>query len=297
MDTASIVLHISNMTAHEPIPDYALYGETGAFPDLLHAETVQDRASLHDWRIAPHRHEGLSQVFVLVRGGGRITVDGHEHALALPGLIFMPRRVVHGFTFAQGTVGHVITLPDRAFPEVFGPASALAPRLKLWCAASAPRSSRMLADAIAREHRGRAPFRDPMLRGLVMSLLSEVARAARPADAPAKRSRAAAHMDRFDRLIRAHLRDRWRVSDYADAVGLTPQQLNRICRGETGRAAAAHVEAQLFQEARRHLAYTRMTVAEVGYRLGFDDPAYFSRAFRRHTGQTPSEYREGVDPS
>jgi AraC family transcriptional activator of pobA len=50
----------------------------------------------------------------------------------------------------------------------------------------------------------------------------------------------------------------------------------------------------LFQEAQRSLAYTRMSVAEVGYTLGFEDPAYFSRAFRRHYGQSPSEYRQGL---
>ena len=45
------------------------------------------------------------------------------------------------------------------------------------------------------------------------------------------------------------------------------------------------------QEARRLLAYTLMDVAEVGYRLGYEDPSYFSRAFRRETGLSPSAFR------
>jgi len=44
-------------------------------------------------------------------------------------------------------------------------------------------------------------------------------------------------------------------------------------------------------EAQRLLTYSSMTVSEVGYALGFDDPAYFSRAFRADVGQSPADFR------
>lgn len=43
------------------IPLYALYGEEMLFPNVLHCEMISDRASLRDWKIAPHRHQNLHQ--------------------------------------------------------------------------------------------------------------------------------------------------------------------------------------------------------------------------------------------
>jgi AraC family transcriptional activator of pobA len=44
-------------------------------------------------------------------------------------------------------------------------------------------------------------------------------------------------------------------------------------------------------EAKRLLLYTGMTVAEVGYDLGFEDPAYFTRFFAEREGRAPSAFR------
>jgi AraC family 4-hydroxyphenylacetate 3-monooxygenase operon regulatory protein len=49
---------------------------------------------------------------------------------------------------------------------------------------------------------------------------------------------------------------------------------------------------RLMQEARRLLLYTGGSANEICYRLGFKDPAYFSRFFQRHAQMTPGEYRQ-----
>ncbi len=49
-------------------------------------------------------------------------------------------------------------------------------------------------------------------------------------------------------------------------------------------------------EARRSLAYTRMTVSEVAYSLGFTDPAHFSRLFRKNMGLSPNAFRQNLEP-
>ncbi|SLN26653.1 Arabinose operon regulatory protein [Roseivivax jejudonensis] len=282
------------MTVPDPIPAYALYGERSDEPDLLHAETIVDRAARHDWRIAPHRHVALSQIFALTAGTARMSVEGEEVALALPALVFMPRGAVHGFVFSQGTEGHVITLPDRAFPEQLGRESPLAARLSRWFVAPLDADTAHAVRLVADEHGARHAFREAALRGAAALLCARVARHA-PQDSAQTHSRAAMHLDRYDALIRTHLRERWRIADYAQALNLTPQQLTRVTQAQRGMSASAYLEAQVFREARRLLAYTRMSVSEIGYRLGFDDPAYFSRAFRRNTGRTPSRYREDVD--
>jgi AraC family transcriptional activator of pobA len=51
------------------------------------------------------------------------------------------------------------------------------------------------------------------------------------------------------------------------------------------------IQERLLIEAQRQLRYTSMTVAEVAYYLGFDDPAYFSRFFARGAGRSPRAFK------
>ncbi len=44
-------------------------------------------------------------------------------------------------------------------------------------------------------------------------------------------------------------------------------------------------------EAKRALLYSNMTIAEVAYHLGFEDPAYFSRFFAKVVGRSPRAFR------
>ena len=275
------------------IPTYALYGESDAFPDLLHCEEITDRASLHDWQIAPHRHPNLHQIFVLLGGQAQIRVDGTNRIPALPFVLSVPRGAVHSFTFAQGTQGFVLTLPVTEFPAAFGEASVLRTRLSAWGTAPLSEEVRDAVLAISTEHHGEARDRAVMLHARAMQLLCHVARGLPDTVAPTSIDK---HMERFDAEIRTHLRDHWTLKDYSAALMITPTHLNRITRQSVGLSAARYIEARLFHEACRLLAYTRMGVAEVGYTLGFNDPAYFSRAFRRHTGQPPSEYRARFNP-
>jgi len=98
-------------------------------------------------------------------------------------------------------------------------------------------------------------------------------------------------VERFRALLEARLGTEHRVAAYARAVGLTPGHLSALCRRDLGRTAGACVRDRLALEAKRLLLHTDMTAAEVADRLGFGDPAYFARFFRREAGSPPSAYR------
>jgi AraC family transcriptional activator of pobA len=96
---------------------------------------------------------------------------------------------------------------------------------------------------------------------------------------------------RFRALLESRLATEHRVAAYAQAVGLTPGHLSALCRRELGKSAGACVRGRLALEAKRLLLHTDMTAAQVADHLGFADPAYFARFFRREAGAPPSAYR------
>ena len=50
-------------------------------------------------------------------------------------------------------------------------------------------------------------------------------------------------------------------------------------------------------EAARLLRFTTLTVGEIAFRAGYSDQLYFARAFRRHYGVSPTDYRHGAGPA
>lgn len=280
-------------SAASPIPAWQLYGEDSPFPDILHIERIVDRAEGLHWRIAPHRHLHLHQVFLILSGQVRLTVDGKQTRADPPVVMNIPPGTVHGFDFAAGTEGFVLTLPAASFPELF--AARLAALTSLGRAFIAPAQSGLDAifTALAADHAGGSAVRPLRLRAGAMTLCATLAETAPAlaANAPAGDPRIVA----FETLIRSHLDQQRTLADYAKALAVSERHLRRLCLRATGLSAHALVDTIRLREACRLLAYTRMRVQDVGFALGYDDPAYFARAFRRLSGLSPSDYRARLE--
>lgn len=293
MDDMSINWYFSAMTdTTHPIPAWQLYGEDSPFPDLLHIETIIERAAGLDWRIAPHRHVHLHQVFLILSGKVRLSIDGKTLVGAPPLMMNIPRGHVHSFAFSAGTEGHVVTLPANDFPEVFGPNGEIQAALDRPFIAAGDGLG-PLFDELMQLHGTQGPLRRLRLRAAALRLCCAVAE--RGGQGTGGSTSGDARIARFEELIRAHLADSWQLADYAAALNLSERHLRRLCLSATGMSAHAFVDATRLREACRLLAYTRMRVQEVGFALGFDDPAYFARAFRRGLGMSASDYRRRLE--
>ena len=99
---------------------------------------------------------------------------------------------------------------------------------------------------------------------------------------------------RFKELIDERYDTLHQVSDYAQLLNVSPGHLNDIIRQHTGRTATSLIHQRVALEGKRLLFHADLSVKEVGYSLGFDDAAYFSRFFKRLTGETPATFRNSI---
>jgi len=82
------------------------------------------------------------------------------------------------------------------------------------------------------------------------------------------------------------------VKYMATKLSISPKYLSDLLKQETGKTALEHIHISLVIEAKNILLDTDKTVSETAYQLGFENPPYFSRLFKKEVGVTPTEYRE-----
>jgi AraC family transcriptional regulator, transcriptional activator of pobA len=82
-----------------------------------------------------------------------------------------------------------------------------------------------------------------------------------------------------------------KISDYAKELGVTQNHLNDSVREVTGKSAGTLIREQVIKQATMCLRQSSKSVSEIGYLLGFQDPSYFSRYYKKQTGKLPSEVR------
>jgi AraC family transcriptional activator of pobA len=99
-------------------------------------------------------------------------------------------------------------------------------------------------------------------------------------------------MEALTTLMHYEVRNHRPAGFYAKALGISPTHLNRIVRQKTGASTRDLLTRRMLEEAQRELLFTPGSIQEMAFRLGFADPAYFSRFFTRQTGLTPRAWKQ-----
>jgi YesN/AraC family two-component response regulator len=97
---------------------------------------------------------------------------------------------------------------------------------------------------------------------------------------------------KFLEAIRADFKNNQSVRQIAGLLNTTEAKLNELSKLHTGRTAQSVIHGLRASEAKRLLTYENLSVKEVAYKLGFNDPFYFSNFFKKHTHTSPKAYQE-----
>ncbi len=96
----------------------------------------------------------------------------------------------------------------------------------------------------------------------------------------------------FRKKVSQHHREHLTVREYAAKLCVSPNYLNALCKANEGKSAISIIHERNLLEAKRLLASTDLSVKEISYLLNFEDVAYFNRFFKKHSLQTPGQYRQ-----
>ena len=285
------------MTA-SPVPSFYLYGEPqrSVAEGFVHVESLDDRSRPSEWTIRPHVHRDLNHIILIAEGGGAMQAEEAAVRFDAPCLLLIPAGIVHGFSWASESRGAVVTIADSYLRHLVLRDADLVPLFAHPQAVALPRSDRTAAeDAIARMDQElswagpgqRAAVESALLHLMVLALRH----AALGQQVQPGTPRQAALVARLRERIDQRFRLREPVSAHARALGVSLTALRQACARVANSSPAQMLDDRALLEARRMLLYSQLSVTDIAYAVGFEDPAYFSRFFTRHVGQPPRSWR------
>ena len=96
----------------------------------------------------------------------------------------------------------------------------------------------------------------------------------------------------FKSAVDDHYKKEHSTSFYANYLNITPDHLNRSVKDRLGKTAKEYIQSRISTEAKRLLYFTDLSNKEIGYELGFNEPANFSAFFKKCTQLSPSNFRK-----
>lgn len=99
----------------------------------------------------------------------------------------------------------------------------------------------------------------------------------------------------FKLMVETHLTEQPSIHTIAEKLALTTNSLYRLVKGYSGTSPKDFFTNRLMIEAQRKLRYSNLSVKELAYELGFNDPDYFSRLFKKSTGKSVSDFLHDQD--
>jgi AraC family transcriptional regulator, transcriptional activator of pobA len=283
-------------------PDrFGLYGEEEfLLPDFLHIETMQYRSKRHNWVIRQHFHSHLFQLFLIEKGKVIYTFEKEQHTVNGPAIVAIPENTLHGLNVDKTIAGMVLTISTSYLESVFyNTATALTifnhtQVLKNLKKNTAYQAIKEFVYALHAETKEEQPEKGLILQNYLSLLLIKLYRlcieeGGQPVGLESRNRR---YFNSFLRSIKQSYTPMKMMHEYARELNITPVHLNRICQATVGKTALQLVHEFHFLEAEKYLKHTDYSIAEIAYRLNFEDPAYFSRFFSKLAGVSPKAYRQ-----
>ena len=250
----------------------------------------------------PHRHDYFEIIF-LEDGSGKHIIDYESYEIKTPAFYFLSKGQIHFWKLKKGLKGSVLLFP-REF--LIPPATAFNHEGDLAIFNSLSKAPcvcinednlpkiRELLKNINEEYLRKSECSLSMLRAYVHILLGGLFRIYAQEQKNDILDTTNAMVRKFRQLVSENYLTIRSVQEYADLIGISATHLRDTGKNVTGYSPGQLIRQEIIFEAKRKLANTELTTAEIGYTLNFEDTSYFSRYFKRETGKTPSNYREQV---
>ncbi|MDM1391129.1 helix-turn-helix domain-containing protein [Myroides marinus] len=234
----------------------------------------------------PHKHNNYVEIIYLSEGTGSHTIDQNVFSITTPTIFFIRKEQVHFWDIISEPKGFVLLIKkeflqtslDYKLRDLLSQLSHFT-CLKI----NETQGINTLFQLLVSE-------KDFTVKeGVLKALLAKIIATSIPFSSSVNKNDTASLFQDFlkqtDNLHNS-------VAYYAKKIGISPQNLNAICRKTFKQPASEILAEHIIDEAKRQLLYSENSISEIAYNLNFSDSSYFTKYFKRYVGTTPKVFRE-----
>ena len=234
-----------------------------------------------------HLH-GFYEIIWFQKGSGTHDVDFNQYAIAPGTIIFISPGQIHSFDTKHDQEGYVLKICAELFDDF----------VSLSCVTVQDKDSaalEMLIGAMQEELKkedslGHREALHALVKLFVIMVRRSYAEINPSAPNPHKVSYKA--FLNFRKLIEENYCRLHTVKDYASLLNVSSKTLTLYVNECSKYSPLELINNRIILEAKRLLRYSVLSVKEIAFRLGFEDPSYFAKFFKRLVKQSPADYRE-----
>jgi AraC-like DNA-binding protein len=247
----------------------------------------------------PHRHD-FYHLVVVSSGTGWHEIDFRRFQIQPHQVFFMKPGQVHSWKMDPAVKGFVVEFGSEAIFEDQRNHSLSPSLIKLPDQLDLSSISQIhwdtctsLLTLMLDEYELQRSHFETCLRNYLIPLLVTLSRGISNQQAALPRKEDSL-LDQFLALVEEHFKSQHEVAFYAKKMHTSSKAITMRVSRALGKSARAMIQERCILEGKRLLAYSNIPISEVGYKIGFEDPSYFSRFFKTTTGLSPGAFRSQV---
>lgn len=236
------------------------------------------------------------QIFIVNEGGGSLLLDEKNEQKSAPFIIYIPDDVIHGFDWKVGSTGYVLSISSSAIRHLaqnIGGMQFISDTAVISLDDSNLNVVNNLCKALSHEQRGSMSLQSAMFISILQILLILLFRLKPTLNHQVTNLSKPEHkLAQFKKLIKQFAVEQHQVGWFAQHIGVSNAHLNQICQHHANSTALSLIHKHILDEAKRLLIFADLRITAIADRLGFQEQSYFTKFFKKLTGQTPSNYRK-----
>ena len=246
-------------------------------------------------------------IIIISSGKGKYFLDRYSYKTKPSTIYFTNPGHIKGFEIEELTTGFVITFAEsflkqyvrkdifNEFPFLIAEvAPPQYPNREIF------QEFADLGERLIKEYQNNSDYKFKIIGSLMMVLLLKIKEHFWRTYNPLRADSSSQIVVTFKHNLEKHFRDLatgnadilYQVQDYARAQYLHPSYFSTVIKNKTGRSVNNWIAEKVIAEAQAILSRSPVSIQEVAFRLGFKEPGHFSRFFKKHTGVSPSDFRQ-----
>jgi AraC-like DNA-binding protein len=243
-----------------------------------------------------HRHNFFF-ILALEKGKGEHIIDFISYPVNDYAVFFMRPGQVHQLTLKKESTGYLMQFSAELYSPREKPANQIFLKIsnKNYCQLNPDRFKKAFSilTFIFQEYTEKQErYREAIKANLEILFIELVRQSQNPKSLSKHNNQYSQEkLEELLELLQYHITTVKQVAQYADMLHLTAYQLNAITKETLNKTCSELINEQILLEAKRHLLATSGQVNQIAYHLGYEDPSYFIRFFKKHTGFSPEVFR------